>query len=198
MQEGGTEQSSREDEDIWPKPSGERARKAYTRVQHLREAFAKAGFPILKTLKHHMFRFSVSEASLAETGTDPIHLTPQDLQERLAKHPVLTAALSLLPEQTMVHIEANLRYRSVEVQTNPGWNLDRVDQGPKALDRRYGHLYDGQGVHIYVMDSGIRTTHFDFEGRAKFLWNAFNDGSDTGKWSDENREIGTKETTIGL
>jgi subtilisin family serine protease len=45
------------------------------------------------------------------------------------------------------------------------WGLDRIDQRSQELDDNYQYLYDGSGVDIYVLDSGINTMHTDFEGR---------------------------------
>mmetsp|Transcript_103144 Transcript_103144/g.230373 ORF Transcript_103144/g.230373 Transcript_103144/m.230373 type:complete len:985 (+) Transcript_103144:72-3026(+) len=46
------------------------------------------------------------------------------------------------------------------------WGLDRVDSRA-GLDQIYdSEALTGRGVHVYVMDTGIRTTHEDFEGRA--------------------------------
>jgi hypothetical protein len=45
------------------------------------------------------------------------------------------------------------------------WGLDRIDQRSQELDDKYQYLYDGSGVDIYVLDSGINTMHTDFEGR---------------------------------
>eukprot|EP00933_Yihiella_yeosuensis_P062598 TRINITY_DN6558_c4_g1_i1.p1 TRINITY_DN6558_c4_g1~~TRINITY_DN6558_c4_g1_i1.p1 ORF type:complete len:1159 (-),score=227.34 TRINITY_DN6558_c4_g1_i1:509-3985(-) len=49
----------------------------------------------------------------------------------------------------------------------PSWGLDRIDDR-KSLDRRYeaSGVDGGRGVHNYVFDTGIRTTHVDFGGRA--------------------------------
>lgn len=62
----------------------------------------------------------------------------------------------------------------------PSWGLDRIDQREQALDDIYQHLsYLGEEpVHVYVIDSGVRHTHEDFEGRIDPLdaFNAFNDG----------------------
>ncbi|WP_231127592.1 S8 family peptidase [Motilibacter aurantiacus] len=44
--------------------------------------------------------------------------------------------------------------------------LDRIDQRAVQGDRRYSYTTDGTGVTAYVVDTGIRTTHRDFNGRA--------------------------------
>jgi len=47
------------------------------------------------------------------------------------------------------------------------WGLDRIDDR-SGLDDSYtgSGTSGGSGVHVYVLDTGIRTTHEDFEGRA--------------------------------
>lgn len=47
----------------------------------------------------------------------------------------------------------------------PSWGLDRIDQASLPLNSTYGWTNDGTGVQVYVVDSGILSTHVDFGGR---------------------------------
>lgn len=51
-------------------------------------------------------------------------------------------------------------------QVNPIWNLDRIDQTSMILNDRYdtGDL-SGEGVHLYILDTGIASRHQEFVGR---------------------------------
>ncbi|XP_030836743.1 uncharacterized protein LOC115922275 [Strongylocentrotus purpuratus] len=44
------------------------------------------------------------------------------------------------------------------------WGLDRVDQRDLPLDQSFEMQGDGAGVTVYVLDTGIRETHEDFDG----------------------------------
>ncbi|MFI5734089.1 trypsin-like serine protease [Kribbella sp. NPDC051587] len=50
----------------------------------------------------------------------------------------------------------------------PNWGLDRIDQRDLPLDKKYTYPNDGAGVNVYIVDTGIRYSHQEFEGRAKF------------------------------
>jgi len=46
------------------------------------------------------------------------------------------------------------------------WGLDRIDQRALPLDHAYTYTDSASTVNVYVVDTGIRFTHDDFEGRA--------------------------------
>lgn len=65
----------------------------------------------------------------------------------------------------------------------PSWGLDRIDQHSPMLDGMY-HWFTmdpAAQVHVYVLDTGIRSTHVDFGGRVDVenSFNAYLDGNDT-------------------
>jgi len=58
-------------------------------------------------------------------------------------------------------------------QTNPPWGLDRIDQRNRPLSASYTYNWTGSGVRAYIIDTGIRTTHTQFGGRASNVFDAF-------------------------
>ncbi|WP_406672520.1 S8 family serine peptidase [Natronospira sp.] len=51
------------------------------------------------------------------------------------------------------------------VQDGATWGLDRIDQRDLPLDNQYVYDADGSGVEVYIIDTGINTSHQDFGGR---------------------------------
>lgn len=60
----------------------------------------------------------------------------------------------------------NLPFNGVSFQTSPMWYLDRIDRlGSFAFNGQLQFNRTGAGVHIYIVDSGVRGGHVEFTGR---------------------------------
>lgn len=110
------------------------------------------------------------------TGSD-VYLYKNDVRSLLSK--------SLLSEQIQRNSEAEVRETSLayettatNVQEQVVWNLERIST--RLLSEgsdEYVYNADGEGVDVYILDTGILASHEEFDGnRATFLHNAIPDG----------------------
>jgi subtilisin family serine protease len=76
-------------------------------------------------------------------------------------------AFFLCHSQLFALQEIVMNFGSNDVLYNTTYNLDRLDNKMLPLDGSYMRKSDGgKGVTVFVLDSGIRSTHVEFEGRA--------------------------------
>src|SRR5205085_1227906 len=100
------------------------------------------------------------------------------------KHALLGFAARLTPEAAealaddprVESVEEDGEVHATTTQSNPPWGLDRIDQRDLPLNSSYIYTPTGAGVHAYIIDTGIRTTHTQFGGRASVAFDSIGDG----------------------
>ncbi|MDX3373191.1 S8 family peptidase [Streptomyces sp. ME02-6991-2A] len=91
-----------------------------------------------------------------------------------------TEAKRLAADPSVAKVVQNKKFTINATQENPpSWGLDRVDQTETAGDNAYTYPDTaGEGVTAYVIDTGVRVTHEDFEGRATSGFDAVDNDDD--------------------
>lgn len=88
-----------------------------------------------------------------------------------------TEAKRLAADPSVSKVVQNKKFHVDATQDNPpSWGLDRIDQTETAGDNAYTYPDSaGEGVTAYVIDTGVRITHEEFEGRAGYGYDAVDD-----------------------
>ncbi|MDT7808155.1 MAG: aqualysin 1 [Acidobacteriota bacterium] len=89
-------------------------------------------------------------------------------------------AMAMSTDSRIAFVEEDGEVNTASVQTltmgtpTYQWGLDRIDQHDTPPDLAYYYQRTGAGVSVYVFDTGIRTTHTEFGGRADTVIDVFN------------------------
>ncbi|KAH7174953.1 peptidase S8/S53 domain-containing protein [Fusarium flagelliforme] len=111
-------------------------------------------------------------------------VTDSDLVESVEKDTIVSVS----------GVAAPLTKRKFATQSNAPWGLARISETytPNGVGTRY--TYDataGAGITVYVLDTGIRTSHKEFEGRAIWGTNFINGSSNTDEFGHGTHVAGT-------
>jgi subtilisin family serine protease len=74
-------------------------------------------------------------------------------------------ARRLAANPAVASVEQDARVTLDGTQPSPTWGLDRIDQTSRTLSKSYTYR-SASNVTVYVLDTGIRTGHQEFGGRA--------------------------------
>ena len=85
--------------------------------------------------------------------------------------PMAAAALAHNPH--VVSVEPDGIATATATQTQPTWGLDRIDQASLPLSSTYAYPdSSGQGVTVYVFDTGVQASISEFGGRVGPGWSS--------------------------
>ncbi|MFI7577753.1 S8 family serine peptidase [Micromonospora sp. NPDC049497] len=102
---------------------------------------------------------------LLATYPGKLEFTYQHVLRGFAVTTTLETAYALSKDPEIAYVEQQVELEFLGDQVDAPWGLDLSDQR-RGMDDVYRWDSDGSGVHVYVVDSGIRQSHHDFEGRA--------------------------------
>jgi hypothetical protein len=106
----------------------------------------------------------VARQMVQKTGGEVLH-TYKSAINGFAARMSETQARELLADPRVAYIEEDSFVEAVGTQTGATWGIDRIDQAALPLDSTYNYNNDGTGVHAYIVDTGVLTTHTEFTGR---------------------------------
>jgi len=89
-------------------------------------------------------------------------------------------ALRLSDDSNIKYVEEDGEIEIQTTQTGATWGISRIDQRSfiAPQDSNYNYNATGSGVSVYVLDTGVLTSHPDFGGRAIDAFDVYNDGRD--------------------
>jgi hypothetical protein len=78
------------------------------------------------------------------------------------KHTQQPSSFKRFQDQYVSLASRNLESSSSSSSSIMSWGLDRLDQQQPELDNTFHSRYTGQGVDVFVLDSGVLRSHPEF------------------------------------
>jgi hypothetical protein len=81
--------------------------------------------------------------------------------------------------QSTADVQQVMTVEHAQIGPMLSWGIDRIDQRLPPLDGAFTPYATGKNVNVYVIDTGLRGSHYELSGRVQAGYTAVNDGNDT-------------------
>ncbi|GLC23679.1 S8 family peptidase [Roseisolibacter agri] len=114
---------------------------------------------------------------LAASQGAEIRYTYQHALRGFAARMSAQAAGALARNPNVAYVEQDQEMYASTEQAGATWGIDRIDQRSLPLSTTYAYTATGSGVTAYIIDTGIRFSHGEFDGRATSGFDAVDGGA---------------------
>lgn len=129
-------------------------------------------------------------ARLGHVYTNALHGFSAHMNQARAARLAADPRVAGVQQDTVVTLDATAPAGPTAVQPGAPWGLDRIDQRALPLSTTYAYRTTAPGVRVYVIDTGLRTTHTQFGGRASVGTDTVGDGQNGNDCNGHGTHVG--------
>ena len=133
-------------------------------------------------------RYIIRYGSSTDLSTEIKSLTDKKVKVDRTFSKIFKGAVANLTEKQVTALRKNPNTAEIELdstvstsdfQNTSSWGLDRIDQRNLPLDSGFTYNASGTNSKIYVVDTGIRSSHAELSGRVLSGYTSITDGQGT-------------------